>query len=102
MTKKQLEDSVEPAFFQENGDSYKAISPSVSFIILKNVLDAADSKLSDVREDSPVIQEPFTGTGREERLEVQFGLWVDNDRSLFSRGTQKIYWKINAANQHAR
>ena len=75
--KQQLEeDKVERVFFQEHCDSYKAIG-----LLYANVFDAEELKpsKSDNREDSAVIQEPFTGTGREERLEIQFG--VDNDCS---------------------
>jgi hypothetical protein len=68
------EDKVERGFFQENCDSYKAIR-----LLYDNVFDAEDIKLSEERNDTPNIQEPFTGTGREERLELQFG--VDNDCS---------------------
>ena len=73
--KQQLEeDKVERAFFQENCDSFKAIS-----LLYSNVFDSDDRKPSEVRDDSLIIQEPFTGTGREERMELQFG--VDNDCS---------------------
>ena len=70
------EDNVEPAFFKDNYcESYKAICQ-----VFGNVFDQ-ENNLPNLEPpaDIPVPFEPFSRTGIEERLELQFG--EDNDCS---------------------
>ncbi|KAL5260338.1 hypothetical protein ACHWQZ_G010459 [Mnemiopsis leidyi] len=75
MKRELQEDNVERTFFQDNCVSYRAICQ-----VFDDVFDQVNNPPTlEPQVELPVPFEPFSGTGREERLELQFG--VDNDFS---------------------